>query len=148
MEIKLIARVNNVDIIATKSENQLIPIKPICTVLGIDVDGQRKRIERDEILSSVAVMTTATGSDGKQYEMMCLPIEFVFGWLFSIDTSRVNEDAKEAVISYKRECYHALFQYFTAPQTFLKEKQDAMEIQVKAYQEKTTELPRCPEGDE
>lgn len=136
METKLIATVNNVDIIARKSENQLIPIKPICTALGIDVDGQRKRIERDEILSSVAVMTTATGSDGKQYEMVCVPLEFIFGWLFSIDTSRVNEDAKESVISYKRECYHALFQYFTAPQTFLKEKQDAMEVQVKSYQEK------------
>lgn len=136
METKLIAKVNNVDIIATKSENQLIPIKPICEALGIDDKAQRNRIERDEILTSVGVIMTSTGADGKSYEMTCLPLEFIFGWLFSIDTSRVNEDAKESVISYKRECYHALFQYFTAPQTFLKEKQDAMEVQVKAYQEK------------
>lgn len=136
MDTKIIAKVNNVDIVATKSENQLIPIKPICEALGIDDKAQRNRIDRDEILSSVGVIMTSTGADGKSYEMTCLPLEFIFGWLFSIDASRVNEEAKESVISYKRECYHVLFQYFTAPQTFLKEKQDAMEEQVKAYQEK------------
>lgn len=135
METKLIARVNNVDIIATKSENQLIPIKPICTALGIDVDGQRKRIERDEILSSVTVVMTATGSDDKSYGMTCLPIEFIFGWLFSIDTSRVNDEAKEYVIAYKKECYHALFKYFAEPQIFLKQKQELIEKKVETYQE-------------
>lgn len=133
METKLIARVNNVDIVSI-SEEQFIPIRPICEALGIDDKAQRNRIERDEILSSTGVIMTSVGADGKQRDMMCLPIEFIFGWLFSIDTSRVNEEAKHFVVSYKKECYHALFKHFTAPQTFLKQKQAIIEEMVKEYQ--------------
>lgn len=64
METKIIARVNNVDILST-SDEQLVAIKPICEAIGIDWEGQRQRIERDEILSSVACMIKATGRMGK-----------------------------------------------------------------------------------
>ena len=134
METKTIVRVNNVDIIAT-SDEQMIAIKPICEALGIDEEGQRQRIVRDEILSSVACMIKATGRDGKQYEMCCIPYKFVFGWLFSIDTSRVNEEARPIVLRYKAECYEALYLHFAEPQTFLAEKQKVMERKVTEYQE-------------
>ncbi len=133
METKLITRVNNVDIIAT-SDEQMIPTRPICEALGVDPNGQKQRIERDEILSSVACMIHATGKDGKTYEMLAIPSLYVFGWLFSIDTSKVNPEAKESVMLYKKECYKALCDHFTAPQTFLKQKQDLMEQLVKEYQ--------------
>lgn len=61
METKIIARVNNVDIVAT-SDEQLIPIRPICDALGIDFARQRKKIQEDEDLSSVGVLTPSTGS--------------------------------------------------------------------------------------
>lgn len=115
METKTIVRVNNVDIIAT-SDEQLIAIRPICAALGVNEEGQRQRIVRDEILSSVACMIKATGRDGKQYEMYCIPLRYVFGWLFSIDTSRVNEEARLAVAAYKKECYDALYQHFFGTQ--------------------------------
>lgn len=135
METKIITRVNNVDIISTNDE-QFVAIKPICEALGIDWEGQRQRIERDEILGSVACMIKATGKDGKSYEMCAIPYMFAFGWLFSIDVSKVNESSKESVLKYKLECYRALYEYFTEPQTFLKQKQIAIEKQVKEYQER------------
>ena len=61
MGTKTIVRVNNVDIIAT-SDEQMIAIRPICEALGIDADSQRKRIERDEILSPTAVMMTVVAA--------------------------------------------------------------------------------------
>ena len=134
METKTIVRVNNVDIIAT-SDEQMIAIRPICEALGIDANGQKQRIERDEILGSVACVIHATGRDGKQYEMYCIPYKYVFGWLFSIDTSRVNEEARPAVLRYKEECYEALYRHFAEPQTFLAEKQKVMERKVEEYQE-------------
>ena len=62
MGTKTIVRVNNVDIIAT-SDEQMIAIRPICEALGIDAYSQRKRIERDEILSPTAVMMTVVAAD-------------------------------------------------------------------------------------
>jgi hypothetical protein len=111
METRIIARVNNVDILST-SDEQLVPIKPVCEALGVDAKAQRNRIDRDGILCSVGVMMTSTGKDGKQYEMLCLPIEYVFGWLFSIDHERVSGDARDLVLRYKQECYHALYLHF------------------------------------
>ena len=134
METKTIAKVNNVDIVST-SDEQMVAIKPICKALGIDWEGQRQRIERDEILGSVACIIKATGKDGKSYEMIAVPYMFIFGWLFSIDVSKVNETAKESVLKYKMECYKVLFDHFTEPQTFLKQKQEIMEKKVAEYQE-------------
>ena len=134
METKIIARVNNVDIVST-SDEQLVAIKPICEAIGIDWEGQRQRIERDEILGSTACMIKAVANDGKEREMHAIPYRYVFGWLFSIDTYKVNESARECVLAYKRECYDALYEHFTEPQTFLKQKQEVMEKKVTEYQE-------------
>lgn len=89
MKTRTIARVNNVDIIAT-SDEQLVAIKPICEALGIDYKVQWQKIKDDEDLSSVMVLSTTTGADGKQYEMCCLPVEFIFGWIFTVNPKNVK----------------------------------------------------------
>ena len=134
METRIIARINNVDIVST-SDEQLVPIRPICEALGIDANGQKQRIERDEILGSTACVIHAVAADGKEREMTAIPYMYVFGWLFSIDTSRVSEEARPSVIRYKQECYRALYEHFTEPQTFLKEKQRIIETKVTEYQD-------------
>ena len=112
MKTKTIARVNNVAILAGNDSEKLVPIKPICEALGIDDDAQRRKIQEDEFRSTVAVLSTATGADGKQYEMFCLPLEFIFGWLFTINPKNVKEEAQEAVRQYRIECYRVLYNHF------------------------------------
>ena len=137
METKTIAKVNNQSILIIEdlSKEKLVPIRPICEALGVDFEGQRQRISRDEILSSVAFMTKATGADGKQYEMSCLPLKFVFGWLFTIDTSRVNEEARESVVNYKLKCYEVLYNYFVEYSEFVEARAKAMDRQLEIYQD-------------
>jgi hypothetical protein len=135
METRLIARVNNVDIISTGDEQKLVPIKPICEALGIDRKRQQDKIKEHPILSSVGGLKPLTGADGKEYEMLCIPFEYVFGWLFTINPANVSDDSREALIKYQRECYHALYEHFIEPQTFLKQKQEVMEKKVAEYQE-------------
>lgn len=110
-----IGRINSAEIYAVKNESgeTYVPIKPICEAIGVDVEPQRKKINEDETLNSVAVLNTATGSDGKQYEMMCLPLRYVYGWIFSIHPSKVSPEAKEVVLKYRKECYDALYDHFT-----------------------------------
>ena len=135
METKALARVNNVSIVLTRDENnrKLIPIKPICEALGIDDDAQRRKLQEDDFLNSVTVLSTATGSDKKQYEMVCLPYEFIFGWLFTINPKNVKEEAREAVSRYRIECYKALFYYFSSQSDFLEEKQKVIDEKIIAY---------------
>ncbi len=74
--------------------------KPICNTLGIDAKNQRNKIQEDKILSSVATLRVSTGADGKQYEMFYLPLQYIFGWIFTNNPKNVNEDAREAVTKY------------------------------------------------
>ena len=110
----LIKRVNETNITIVHEGNDIfVPIRPICDALGVTFSRQRKKILEDPILSSVVALKATTGADGKRYEMVQLPLEFIFGWLFTINPDNVGSDeAAEAVIRYKRECYHALFSHF------------------------------------
>ena len=46
-------------------------------------------------------------------ETACLKLELINGWLFGVDESRVkDEEIRQRVLSYKRECYSVLFKHF------------------------------------
>jgi hypothetical protein len=52
-------------------------------------------------------------SIGGPQETTLLKLELVNGWLFGIDESRVkDEETRQRVLAYKRECYQVLFQHF------------------------------------
>lgn len=110
METKKIFTINNVDIVVTN--DGLVPIKPICEALGIEVEPQRRKLKEDEDLDSVTTIKVATGADGKQYEMVCLPHQFVYGWLFTVNPKNVKPEAKDTVRKYRMECFWILYNHF------------------------------------
>lgn len=110
MKDTIITTVNNVEIVVTPE--MYVPIKPICEALGVDPKAQRDKIQAHPILNSVGGLSTSTGTDGKRYEMFCLPLEFVYGWLFTIHPDNVRAESREKLIAYQRECYHALYEHF------------------------------------
>lgn len=110
MDTKVIFKINNVEILAT-SDEQLIPIKPICDALEIDFSRQLKKLKEDEDLSSLLGSAPTTRADGKQYNMVCLPVQFIYGWLFTINPKNVKPEAKEKVRHNRMECYKVLYKY-------------------------------------
>jgi hypothetical protein len=44
--------------------------------------------------------------------MICLPLEYLNGWLFKVPASRYKGWKREAVIRYQKKCYLALHDYF------------------------------------
>ncbi|WP_432481674.1 phage antirepressor N-terminal domain-containing protein [Moraxella sp. ZY200743] len=104
----------NSQTILTAQQNGIIytAIKPICENIGLAWNAQLERINRDEVLNSTVRMIRMVANDGKNREMLCLPIHYLNGWLFGVDTNRVKAEIKETLITYKRECYQALFDYW------------------------------------
>lgn len=103
----------NQQIITVKQDDVVYTaMKPICDNIGLQWEAQRQRISRDEVLDSVACMIKATGNDGKNYEMLCLPIDYLNGWLFGVDVKRVKPEIKDKLIQYKKECYQVLSDYW------------------------------------
>lgn len=89
----------------------LVSLRQACEAIGIDTESQRKRLNRQPW--AVTVMMTATGSDGKRYEMTMLDRKTFTMWLASVDVSRLkNESAKDMLIKYQLEAADALDSYF------------------------------------
>lgn len=110
----LISKINGVDIVTVVRDGEVfVPIKPVCDAIGIDVDAQRNELNADEFFNSVTAIITATGADGKRYEMYCIRLRDVYGWLATINPGKVAPEAREAVARYRRECYDVLYEHFT-----------------------------------
>lgn len=99
-----------------------VPLRPLCAYLGLDWSGQRQRINRDPVLSDAVrgVVVTPTPLDDNPFanpqEMLCIPLDYLNGWLFGVNASRVKPELRERLITYQRECYRVLSRHFvTAP---------------------------------
>jgi len=68
----------------TKNEAIYIAIKPICEALKLDYKTQFDKIKEDVILSQQWGEYPTVAADKKERQMLCLPLEYIFGWIFSI----------------------------------------------------------------
>ncbi|MDE5773995.1 MAG: phage antirepressor N-terminal domain-containing protein [Muribaculaceae bacterium] len=109
-----VGRINGVDIYAVSDEsgNVYVPVKPICKALGVNADSQVDKINEHNILASTTVLRGVVAADGRQREMICIPLKYTFGWLFTINPDNVSEVARENVIKYQKECYEVLYRHF------------------------------------
>jgi hypothetical protein len=114
-----------------------IAVKPICVAMGLDWSSQHKRLQRDPVLfKGMVIMTIPFGAGGPQ-DMVCMELEFIHGWLFRIDSTRVKDDAiRERVQDFQRECYRVLFNYFSGDRDKLvKEANDSESLSLRMVTE-------------
>jgi hypothetical protein len=64
--------------------------------------------------------------------MLCLPLDFLNGWLFGINADRVKPEVRDQVLRYQRECYRVLATAFvsTAQETAVSPAESSL-IQVR-----------------
>lgn len=84
-------------------------VRPIVEAMGLEWSGQVKKLSNPKF-SCVDMYTT--GKDGKTYQMLCMPLRKLNGWLFSINPEKVRSDLKAKVIQYQEECFEVLFNYW------------------------------------
>ncbi len=100
-------------VITGPAGEHLVAMRPICEAIGLDWDGQRQRINRHPVLSTCAVVITAQmPGDDQHRELVCLPLDYLNGWLFGVDASRVRPEIRERLVQYQRECFAALAAYW------------------------------------
>lgn len=97
-----------------------VPIRPICDFLGLSWSGQSERIKRDAVLLEVAATVRVTRMEGERAvsrELLCLPIDYLNGWLFGVNAIRVKDTLRERLIRYQKDCYRALSRAFQSVDT-------------------------------
>jgi hypothetical protein len=106
-EIKKFLDFNGTNINVLSVDGQYyVAIRPICKALGVDYHQQFKNLQADEDLVQLLCEHTTVAQDNKLRKMVCLPEEFIYGWLFSIKSP--NPDFRK----YKMKCYRILYNYF------------------------------------
>ncbi len=95
----LIATINGTEIYAVNHEGETyVPIRPICTAIGVDIDSQRKKINEDDLTASTTVIITVVAADGKEREQLCLPLKYVYGWLATTNPTRDSDKLPPRVL--------------------------------------------------
>lgn len=106
--------VHGIEIAAVKNEEGhiYVPVKPICNILGIDFSAQRIKIYEDKSFKSTVAIIATVGADGKNREMVCLPVKHICGWLYTINPGKVAPEAEEKILAYREEVNDILTAYF------------------------------------
>jgi hypothetical protein len=105
-----------------KDDKVFVAVKPISDALGLNWVGQYKKLTeraKTPIVDNYNPLVRRYDSElvpvpvGHQIqEMLCIPLEKMNGWLFSIHPDRVKPEVRAKVVAYQEECFAALFQYW------------------------------------
>jgi len=103
-----------VELPETNKQQIYVPVKPLSDALGLAWSGQYERLQRDEVLAEVSqlIRVTRINSQRGNPDSICLPLEFIPGWLFGISAARVKEELRDKIMRYRRECYGVLADAF------------------------------------
>jgi len=85
-----------------------VPLRPICTYLGLNWSGQWERTHNDDVLAEELRSVWVTQTERGARAMECLPLDFLSGWLFGVQAKRVKAELQAKIKQYRRECYRVL----------------------------------------
>ena len=88
-----------------------VAMKPVVEGMGLAWEPQFSKLKQR--FNSVITEIVTTGKDGKQYNMICLPLKKLFGWLMTISPNKVKAELRNTIIRYQEECDEVLWQYWT-----------------------------------
>ena len=143
-----IAVINDVSLqVVVDDREQLIPVKPVCDILGVSYSAQFEKLTGHPVFASSIRINRTTGSDGKSYEMMCIPLRFFSTWIFSIHPDKVKEEVRDKIIQFQLKCNDILFDYFFNRADFALKKEVAIAKTKEVFDEKT-ELVRLAKSEQ
>jgi len=88
-----------------------VAMKPIVEGIGLDWGTQYRKLMAQAKKFSICHMTMP-GADGKHYEMLCIPLEKLNGWLFSVNPAKVKPDLHHKITQYQEGCFQVLYEYW------------------------------------
>lgn len=141
MKTTNVAIVNGISLqVVADEREQLVAVKPVCEILGVDFSAQRAKLKDHPIFSSTMVLSTTVGADGKAREMACIPLRFFPSWLFSINPDNVKEEIREHLVEYQLKCNDILYNYFFSRVDFSRKKEVAVTKAKEICDEKVEQL--------
>ena len=78
----------------------------------MDFSAQRTKIIEDKSFKATVAIIATVGADGKNRDMVCLPVKHICGWLYSINPGKVAPEVEDRILSYREEVNDLLTSHF------------------------------------
>jgi hypothetical protein len=98
-------------VIASHDGEPHVVMKTLVENMGLTWQPQHAKLT-DKFASTITMIVTV-GEDGKQREMVGLPLRKLPGWLYSINPSKVAPELRDKIVRYQEECDEVLWKYWT-----------------------------------
>jgi hypothetical protein len=99
-----------IDTIKSPTGDPLVVVRSVCDAVGIDYPNQWKKLTTDAKFNCCDMTTVA--QDGKQRELVCLPLSQFNLWLAGINANKVHPDVRPRLLAYQQECADVLYKHF------------------------------------
>lgn len=114
MTHQTIIKFKETDIVPIKLDGELcVPIKSLCDAFGIEYNTEVKKIKEDELISSSLKSIHVEGAPEGERWILCMPVKYIYGWLYSITPGIVSKSLRDAFKLFRRECFKALYGHFS-----------------------------------
>lgn len=87
-----------------------VSVRSVCEGIGVDWAGQWRKISSDPKFTCCHMSTH--DSIGREQDMVCIPLQQLNGWLFSVNANKVKEDIRPKLLQYQQECMGVLYKHF------------------------------------
>lgn len=94
-----------------------VALRPITDHLGLAFGSQRNRVLRDRVMAPRVRTVLMTAADGRQRELLCLPLDLLPGFLFGVTTGRVRPALVDKIDRYRADCFRVLWETFRGDST-------------------------------
>lgn len=115
VEQKLVALTPDGDdeVLAARTDTSEIylPLKPICTSLGVSWTTQYRKIQADDVMME-SVRTLRVRTRGGPQNLVCMDVEAIPLWLAEIEPDRVRPALRDRLRSYKRWVKAVVYEAF------------------------------------
>lgn len=88
-----------------------VPMKPVVENMGLDWKTQYDKLTAK--FASTMGIIPMVAEDGKQREMLCLPLRKFPAWIYSINPTKVKPELRDKIVRYQEECDDVLWKYWT-----------------------------------
>lgn len=93
-----------------------VGVRSICEAIGLNVPSAFRSIKKDEVLSDSYCVCNVLDSKGRANSVALLPVQDVHAWLFSIDPSRVNQEAHPILIEFRKRFFRQITDFYSGSQ--------------------------------
>ncbi len=88
------------------------PMRPIVENMGLDWKSQSAKLNANKGRWATVAIITTVAQDGREREMLCLPVRKLPAFLASINPRKVRPELRERIELYQAECDDALWNYW------------------------------------